>query len=98
MKQSLQPIIKYLSIVGRFISKHRVVLFIVVITLILCGIIYRISALSNTTASEDQVNEKIKELKIVKLDPAATKKISELRDLHIDLQTLFDPTRSNPFQ
>lgn len=98
MKKSLKPLLNFFNKEKKIVAQHRVVIFIVAIVLIFIFIIYRISVLSTTKASDDQVNNAVKELKIVKLDPGAKAKIQQLKDLNIDIRTIFDPSRSNPFQ
>jgi uncharacterized membrane protein YvbJ len=98
MNQSLKPLLDRINSIKNYIVKHGIVISVVIIVLILTIMIYRISVLSNTQASTAEVDEAVKNLKIIRLDDNATKIVKELKDLSNGVEAKFDPSRSNPFQ
>jgi len=63
-----------------------------------CGfLVLRINTLASSEPSDDAVAEKLKTVQRPKLDQAAVDKIEQLKDQNIEVQSLFDQARQNPF-
>lgn len=94
----LEKIIAKLTPVKNFVSHYAVLMFIAGVVIVLAYMTYSIAHYSNVEPSELQINEKKASLKVVKLNDAAVKKIQELQDKNISIESLFNNGRANPFE
>lgn len=88
---------KYLNIAIQFISKWQVTIVSIVVFMILSLVVFRINALSKVEANEDRFSEQLTELRKVKIETDAIKRIEELTDTKIDITSDFLNNRDNPF-
>lgn len=88
---SLQPI-------KNFIIRFKVILFIVCVGAAIGFMTIKIAYYSNSEPSEDQIAERKNSLRTVKLNEEAVAKIEELKDQNINLESLFNNGRANPFE
>ncbi len=98
MKADLQKIITKFKSFGRLIVKYS---GFIVILLALCAygfIVYRIGALTNKEPNEDEVASQLDTLKKPTVDQNTINKIQQLEDSNVQVKTLFDQARDNPFQ
>lgn len=79
------------------LKRYVPVIFIVFVSLILGFLITRISTYAQTEPSEDAVTEKLTTVQRPKIDENALKKIEQLEDQNIDVKSLFQQARENPF-
>lgn len=77
----------------------RYVKFIFFITMILLAgfLVLRINQFSNQEPSDDAVTEKLQSVQRPRIDEAVIEKIQLLQDQNIEVQSLFDQARNNPF-
>jgi hypothetical protein len=61
-------------------------------------LVYQISALSNIKPNEEQVLEQQQVIKRPQIDEETVRKIEQLEDQNIAVQSLFKAARDNPFQ
>mgnify|MGYP003537540204 CR=1 FL=1 len=87
---------KIVPIVNK-LKRYVPVIFIVFVSLILGFLITRISTYAQTEPSEDAVTEKLTTVQRPKIDENALKKIEQLEDQNIDVKSLFQQARENPF-
>ena len=59
---------------------------------------FNIARYSNAEPDEIQIEEKKVSLKTVKLNDRAVQKIKELEDKNINIESLFNNGRDNPFE
>jgi hypothetical protein len=60
-------------------------------------LVFRINTLARSDPSEDAVTEKLQTVKQPKIDRSAVEKLEQLEDQNIEVKTLFDNARQNPF-
>lgn len=77
---------------------YSVMVFIVVLVSIYSFLVFRINMLNGQEPSEDAVTEKLQTVKRPKIDQSAVDKIQQLQDNSVEVQTLFQQARDNPFQ
>ncbi len=81
----------------RFLKRYAVLIFIVAIVGIYGFLVFRINSLVQTEPSEDAVTEKLQNVKRPKIDQSAIDKIQQLQGQNIEVKSLFDQARNNPF-
>lgn len=87
--------------VGSTISaakKYGLIIFIVTGLLISSYLILSINSLLNKEPSEASIAEKSKLNQATKIDESAVNTIKELRSANVEVKTLFEQSRDNPFQ
>jgi hypothetical protein len=94
----LDFILNKLSTVKDFIARYAVILFIVFVALVFGFLTLRIANYSNHEPTEVQIEETLSSIKTVKLDEESIEKIEELQDRNINLESLFNNGRANPFE
>lgn len=87
---------KFAPVLG-MIKKYLVFIFIVAFLGIYSFLVFRINTLASTEPSDDAVAEKLKTVQRPRLDQAAVDKIEDLQAQNIQVQTLFEQARQNPF-
>lgn len=87
---------KLLPIIGT-LKRYVVIIFIVALVGILGFLVYRINSLTQLEPNEDDVTEKLQTVQRPRIDQAALDKIQQLEDQNIEVQTLFQQARDNPF-
>jgi hypothetical protein len=95
---NIENILKQLQPLKMFIVRYAVVIFIVVASGIFGFMTLQIARYSNAEPSIDQIEEKKSSLKQVKLNDEAVKKIQDLEDKNINIESLFNNGRANPFE
>lgn len=78
--------------------KYALVMFLVTMLAVYGFLLWRISYLSSLEPSEAEVTAQLKTAGVPKIDPEVVKKMQELKDNSVNVQTLFDQARDNPFQ
>jgi hypothetical protein len=89
LKQNFNSILKQLA-------RFRIIIFLVGLALVYAFIIMRINALGDPAPSLNQPDDTIKQTSHV--DQSAIDKIKQLKDNSVNVQTLFNEARQNPFQ
>lgn len=74
--------------------------FIAILFILLsCGfLVYRIGTLTNIEPTQEQISEKLKDVRRPKIDQEAINQIQTLESENIEVQSLFKEARDNPFQ
>ena len=80
-----------------FIKRYVVFVFAMAMLVIFGFFVLRINQLSRLEPTDDAVTEKLQTVQRPKIDPAVLTKIEQLQDQNIQVQSLFDQARSNPF-
>lgn len=93
-----ENLIKKLQPVKQFIVRYAVLIFIILVAGILGFMTLQISLYSNAEPTSDQIDEKKNSLKQVKLNDESAQKIQELEDKNINIESLFNNGRDNPFE
>ncbi len=90
LSQKLTPVLVILK-------KYKTLLFIVLVASIFAFLILRINAYAQTEPSEDAITEKLTTVSRPKVDEDALEKIQQLQDQNIEVKSLFEQARNNPF-
>lgn len=77
--------------------RYSALLFILAIVSIYGFLVFRINSLTQLEPSDDAILEKLNTVKRPKVDQSAIDKINQLQGQNIEVKTLFDQARSNPF-
>jgi len=84
------------SKLARRLSAYKVISFFLVVAVFYGFIIWRINVFSNVTASQSE--ETAQASAQPHIDPTTVQKIQSLQDNSVNVQSLFDAARQNPFQ
>jgi len=80
-----------------FLKRYITFLFFVGMLLVAVFLVYRINQFSNLQPSEDAVTEKLQTVQRPRLDQDVLQKIEQLESQNVEVQSLFDQARNNPF-
>ena len=80
------------------LRKYANVLIFLVFTGVYGFMIVHINSLSNPTIDESEVLAEAKSLPAPKIDEESAKKLQSLKDNSVNVQTLFEQGRTDPFQ
>jgi len=81
-----------------WLRRYRVILFIVALVCVYSALVLRINMLNNQEPSDSDVSTQLQAVHPPKLDPAIIEKIQQLQDNSVDVKSLFNQARENPFQ
>lgn len=79
-------------------KKYGLIIFIITGLLISSYLILSINNLLNKEPSEASIAEKSKLNQATKIDESAVNTIKDLRSANVEVKTLFEQSRDNPFQ
>ncbi len=79
-------------------KKYAVFIFVLVGLGIFGFLVFRIRTLSNREPSETAITEKTDQDRPINIDQSAVEKVQELQSTNIEVKTLFEQSRDNPFQ
>ena|SRR3989344_1969807 len=97
MKIDIKDILAKISPILQLIRRYIVFIYVVALLIILCFFVFRINQLSHIMPTDDAVNEKLQTVQRPRIDQAVLDKIQELQNQNIQVQSLFNEARSNPF-
>ncbi len=80
------------------LRRYSLLSFIIFVSLIYGFLLFRINSLSGQQPTEAAINKQIKAAKIPQIDKSVVKQLESLQDNSVNVQTLFNQARSNPFQ
>ncbi|TXG77328.1 hypothetical protein E6P97_01995 [Patescibacteria group bacterium] len=88
--QQLKPVIRFVGTYQRF-------LFSMLILTLVTFMVFRINQLATLEPSDSAVEEKLQSVTRPKIDQAALDQIQKLQDQNVEVKSLFDDARRNPF-
>lgn len=94
---SKDKILARLSALLPILKKYAAFLFVITFLGIYVYQVNRIGHLIQDEPSQNAVNEKLKPVSQLKIDENSIKQITELESQNIEVKTLFDSARQNPF-
>lgn len=97
MKNSIQKITKSLQPLGNFLYRYRITLFIVSFVTLYGFLVIQINNFTNREPDPAAVTEKQQTIRRLKIDQDSIDRILELEEQNIDVKTLFEQARQNPF-
>lgn len=80
------------------VRRFSVVGFIVLVAILYGFVLLRINTLSNAEPSQDSITSQVKAAKVPRIEPSVVKQLESLHDNSVNVRTLFNDTRSNPFR
>lgn len=80
-----------------FFKRYAVFISILAVLSIAVFFVLRINQYSRIEPSDQAVEDKLQTVQRPKVDQAVLDKIQELKDQNVQVQTLFDQARNNPF-
>jgi predicted negative regulator of RcsB-dependent stress response len=90
LTQQIQPAV-------RFVKKYKKFLFSMIVLAMLGFLVFRINQLATAEPSEAMIDEKLQTVTRPKLDQEVIDRIQQLQDQNVEVQSLFDQARKNPF-
>ncbi len=98
MNIDLKKITSKLSSVFRKLKSYAVFVTIILVLLAYGFIVVRIRTLTSHEPDTDTVSEQLKNLKKPVIDQATIDKIQQLEESNVQVKSLFNQARDNPFQ
>lgn len=87
---------KLIALTGS-LKKYLVFIFIMIVLSVYGYLVFYINVLATTEPDEDLVTERLKTVQRPRIDENALNKIKQLEDQNVQVQTLFQEARDNPF-
>ncbi|HSX29576.1 MAG TPA: hypothetical protein VLE73_03390 [Candidatus Saccharimonadales bacterium] len=84
--------------IGAVFKRYGGVFFFLLFASVYAFVILRINTLSNVQADPSQATAKASAVMVPRIDAAAAKQLESLKDNSVNVQTLFEQNRTNPFQ
>lgn len=97
MSIELKDIPSKLTPALEWLKKYVVFIFAMVVLLVYGYLVFHINTLASQEPSDDAVAERLKTVQRPKIDEDVVDKIEQLQDQNIQVQTLFQQARDNPF-
>jgi hypothetical protein len=79
-------------------KRYAPILFCLFFVIIYGFVIYRVQVLNSSEPSAADVATKSRTASVPHIDPKVLNQLQQLQDNSVSVQTLFDSSRSNPFQ
>jgi hypothetical protein len=91
LQQSLRRTVKVLS-------RYSAILFFLLISSVYGFVIFRINTFVSAQPSQSDIDAQSTTTTIPRVDPKIAEQLQSLEDNSVNVQTLFDQARNNPFQ
>lgn len=95
---SNKPFVTKLEAILRQIGRYRVVIFLLAVVGIYGFVLFQINALNSVQPTQDQINSQSNPIRTAHIDKKVVNQLQSLQDNSVNVKTLFDQARSNPFQ
>jgi hypothetical protein len=83
--------------VVKIVRPYALVSFIVLFALVYAFIVLQINSLSTAPVDDNAVTEQVKASPSLRIDSQAAAQLESLKDNSVNVQTLFEEQRTNPF-
>jgi len=83
---------------GAGLKRYGGVLFFLLLAMVYAFMILRINMLSNVQVDQSEVSSKVKATGVPRVHAADALRLESLKDNSVNVQTLFEQNRTNPFQ
>lgn len=93
-----KAILRKLQDFGRKNQRYASFIFFIAVLILYSFLVYQISRLALSEPSEAAVTEQIQNTGRIKVDEQSLQKIQQLQDQNVQVQSLFESARDNPFQ
>lgn len=93
-----QDITNQLLPIKTFVTRYAVIIFVFSVVSVFTFLTLQIANYANMEPTAAQQAERMSSLSSVKLDENSINKIRQLQDRNINIESLFDNGRANPFE
>ncbi len=93
----LTRLIEQLTKLWRIVRRYQVIIFIVFLALIYGFLIIRINSMSSQQPTDADLSAQLKGTQSPHIDQTVVDKIQQLQDNSVQVKTLFNQARKNPF-
>jgi len=90
LSQKLAPLVA-------FARKYLLFTFFIFLLLVCAFLVFQINKFASVEPSEDAVTSKLQDISRPHIDQSAITKIQQLQDQNVQVKTLFQQARDNPF-
>jgi hypothetical protein len=97
MKKDIDKILSKLTPALETVGRHRMVIFIVFFLGIYIFLVYRINGLINSDPDPGALSQQLQTVQRLRIDQTSIDRIIELEEQNIEVKTLFEQARNNPF-
>jgi hypothetical protein len=97
MKTQLADLLNKLKPLFGYLKTYAVFIFFLIFLGLLGFLVFRINQYARVEPSEDAIQDKLKAVQRPKVDQAVLDKIQQLQAQNVEVNSLFDKARSNPF-
>lgn len=97
MKEDLEKTLNKISPLVSFLKRYTVLIFILGFLGVYAYLVVRVNTLVQTEPTAAQLTDKLKDIKRTKIDQSVIKSIEQLQDQNIEVKSLFEHARDNPF-
>lgn len=80
------------------LSRYSAILFFLLISGVYGFVVFNINNLVNAQPSQSDIDAQSKTTSIPRVDPKVAEQLQNLEDNSVNVQTLFEQARNNPFQ
>lgn len=80
------------------LSRYTAILFFLLVAAVYGFVIMQINTLANVQPSQSDIDAQSKTAPVPRVDPKIAEQLESLEDNSVNVQTLFDQARNNPFQ
>ncbi len=88
---------KIMPLIDKF-RRYKTFIFLIVLLIIYGFLVIRINTLNNKEPSDTDVTTKLQTVSRPKIDQSIVDKIQQLQDNSVQVKSLFNSARNNPFQ
>ena len=97
MNISFQSFIPRLNKFKKSVTRNSFFIYILIVLAAYTFLVIRINLLNRSEPTDEAVAEKLQSVQRPKLEPELLKKIQDLQDQNVEVQSLFKQARDNPF-
>jgi hypothetical protein len=83
---------------GRKVGTYRYLIFLVFVVILYGFVLLRVNSLGSAQPSEQAVTNEVKAARLPHFNQSVINQLQSLQDNSVNVQTLFDEARNNPFQ
>jgi hypothetical protein len=84
--------------IARSTLRYTGIMFFVLVAGVYGFVLFRINALSTAQPTDSDISAQNKSTAVPNIDPKVIEQIQALKDNSVNVQTLFEESRDNPFQ
>ncbi len=91
-------IVSSLTKVGQTLQRYMTLWFVLLLVLVYGFVLYRIQAAQSAQPTDTEISSQLQATPAPHVDPKVVEQMQSLQDHSVNVKTLFDEARSNPFK